>query len=125
MGKNRNTPNVKTLLAINVYVKARLKEIGLTQTKLAKRIGWSESSITNLLKKNNWTAYELDEIGKAMGENLHQQYIEAPAEPMVPASEVEAVIKENVDKDAKIEKLEKELGLMTARYEGALAAKQK
>ncbi len=97
-----------------------LAKHGLNQADLARKLGWKEPAVTKLLKKRNWNMFELQEVGKAINENLFTFCYPAAAEPMLPASQVKEALARIQKLEDKIKKMEIDYSLLEAKHEGAL-----
>ncbi len=116
----RNNPNEESVPHMGEIVINLLDEHEMNQAVLAKKLGWKEPAVTKLLKKRNWNMFELQEVGKAIGEDLFDLCKPAPAEPMLPASQVAEGLEREAKLEEKIRKLEEDLKIMKAKYDTAL-----
>lgn len=81
---------MKDLPDITPIVRGIMKEQRITQHRLAKQLGWSQTTITNMLKKIIWTNAELVQMSRALNHDLLQYYYPTPPEPQVPVSKLQA-----------------------------------
>ena len=51
-------------------IKKRLEDIGMTQTQLAEALGTNRQNLGNKLRRDNFTAKELERISKIIGLKL-------------------------------------------------------
>jgi len=96
---------------IGNIIRTRLKEMNLTPSQLARRIGYSVPGTTNILNRKAMQTDVLQEICKALDHDFFQYYIQAPA----PA-------KENNNANTENETINKEL--TATRTENAAIKKE-
>jgi antitoxin HicB len=70
-GKGRYVVTVSPLLAAKLAVYMRWRELGITKTELARRLGVREAEVRRILDPHHATKIErLDEAMRAMGQRL-------------------------------------------------------
>lgn len=105
----RLSSRMKDLPDITPVVRGLMKEQRITQHQLAKQLGWSQGTITNMLKKKIWTNAELVQMGRALKHDLLQYYYPAPPEPHVPVSQLNKAEETIVALQTDIDNLKAEL----------------
>ncbi|WP_337405285.1 DUF6471 domain-containing protein [Porcipelethomonas sp.] len=53
-------------MTISEFIKLRLKEIGLTQSELANKLGISKQNMNNKLSRDNFSSMELCQIAEIL-----------------------------------------------------------
>ena len=53
-------------MTISKFIKLRLKEIGLTQSELANKLGISKQNMNNKLSRDNFSSMELCQIAEIL-----------------------------------------------------------
>ena len=53
-------------MTISEFIKLRLKEIGLTQSELASKLGISKQNMNNKLSRDNFSSIELSQIAEIL-----------------------------------------------------------
>jgi len=83
---------------IGDLIRTKLKELHLTPTALAKRLGYSVPGTLDIMKRSTMQTEVLQQICKALDHDFFQYYVQAP----LPAAE-------NKDINLEIENLNKQL----------------
>lgn len=116
---------MKDLPDITPVVRGIMKEQRITQLQLAKQLGWSQGTITKMLKKKIWTNAELVQMSRALKHDLLQYYYPTPPEPLVPISVLNAEKETTAALQTELSELKAELKtkdeeLLILRTENAL-----
>jgi transcriptional regulator with XRE-family HTH domain len=116
---------MKDLPDITPVVRGIMKEQRITQLQLAKQLGWSQGTITKMLKKKIWTNAELVQMSRALKHDLLHYYYPTPPEPLVPISVLNAEKETTAALQTELSELKAELKtkdeeLLILRTENAL-----
>lgn len=68
--KPRTRPSGGDNMSASSAIKKRLEDIGMTQTQLAEALGTNRQNLGNKLRRDNFTAKELERISKIIGLKL-------------------------------------------------------
>ena len=112
----RNNPNDKSLPDMGQIVTGLLDGDHMFHTTLAKKAGWSDTTICKLLKKRNWNALELRQVGRAIDVDLFAYYQPKPEEPMVPLSQLTEVLEQKLKLQDELDKTKIDFRIMEGKY---------
>lgn len=113
----RKNPIEKKLPDIRKIIAAILKKNGWDQTYLAHKCGWSDSTFSVMLDNSNWRIADILYVGQQADEKLYEHYLPELPQAVIPVSEYEALMKEKIEAEAKLQAAEEELKITKACLE--------